>query len=348
MLTVNRTVFLEKFDKLPFLIEHSLCDHPLFNLERLLSLSNALPTKSVEYNAGELPIGCDPSQTPSNGLSAEETIRRIETCKSWLVLKNVEQDPDYRALLSACLGEISSLSEQLRLGMMQEEGFIFVSSPNSITPYHFDPEHNFLLQIRGSKTMTTFDRGVVSAQERESYFTGAHRNLNFDEMYMTRSQAFELRPGQGLHVPTTMPHFVRNGPAVSISFSITFRTPDLFRSKSIYQFNRMLRRSGIAPSDVGVSPVRDAAKSLAWRVSRSVAQDAAPRGHRMILILGAEFNRALGEAKSATALKHPFNAHCRAPHPARYRAARRSRSARSRAGRPRRRASPSPRIRLFR
>ena len=31
------------------------------------------------------------------------------------------------------------------------EAFIFISSPNTVTPYHMDPEYNFLLQIRGTK-----------------------------------------------------------------------------------------------------------------------------------------------------------------------------------------------------
>ena len=43
--------------------------------------------------------------------------------------------------------------------MLTPQGFIFVSSPDSVTPYHFDPEHNILLQIRGTKVMTQFPAG---------------------------------------------------------------------------------------------------------------------------------------------------------------------------------------------
>ena len=35
----------------------------------------------------------------------------------------------------------------------QREAFLFLSAPNSVTPVHIDPEHNFLLQIRGQKDM---------------------------------------------------------------------------------------------------------------------------------------------------------------------------------------------------
>ena len=46
------------------------------------------------------------------------------------------------------------------------EGFIFVSSPGSVTPYHIDPERNFLLQVRGNKTMHMFDGSDRSLLDR--------------------------------------------------------------------------------------------------------------------------------------------------------------------------------------
>ena len=94
------------FDEQAFRIGHTLSDHPLFGLDRLIELANTLPPIEIEYNAGEVPIDHDPNLTPANGLSANETIRRIRECKSWLVLKRVERDPDYRVLLNACLDEV--------------------------------------------------------------------------------------------------------------------------------------------------------------------------------------------------------------------------------------------------
>ena len=265
LLDIDAHVFAEKFDKAPFLIGHRLCDHPLFELKRLLELGQALPAKSVEYNAGELPVGCDPAQTPRNGLSVEETIERIETCKSWMGLKNVEQDTEYGGLLARCLEEVARHSEAAHPGMGQREAFIFLSSPGSITPYHMDPEHNFLLQIQGTKTMTVFDRGVVTATELERFHSGAHRNMTFRDDYLARSTSFELLPGQAIHVPSAMPHFVRNGTGVSISFSITFRTPDLGKAGYVHSFNRLMRKAGLTPGEFGTHPGRDTVKSLMWR-----------------------------------------------------------------------------------
>jgi hypothetical protein len=251
-------------------VPHHLCGHELFSLARLVELSKRLPAAQVEYNAGEVPVGLDPARTPRNGLSPEETIRRIAECRSWLVLKNVERDPEYRLLLEACLAEVRAISTRLTEGMRDPHAFIFVSSPGAVTPYHMDPEENFLLQIRGTKTMSVFDRAdrsVVSEPQIERFFTGAHRNLTWREDFQRRARTFDLRPGVALHVPFASPHWVQNGPEVSISFSITFNTRASMRTLHAHQMNARLRRWGVVPVPVGRSALRDSLKQLISRAS---------------------------------------------------------------------------------
>jgi len=271
LLDIDPVRFRSGFDQHPFLIRHRLADHPLFALPRLIKLARALPSQQIEYNAGDIPVGIDPALTPQTGLTAEETLRRIAECGSWMALKYVEHDPEYRALLEHCLGEVKPLSEPIRSGMRDLQGFIFVSSPGSVTPYHMDPEHNFLLQIRGSKHVALFDgrdRSILSEPVLERFHGGSHRNLEFREEYDAKALRFTLEPGMGLHFPATAPHYIRNGPEVSISFSITFRTPDLDARARVHRFNSWLRSRGMTPSPRGHSPLRDSMKSLAWRVAR--------------------------------------------------------------------------------
>lgn len=260
---LNPGAFAVNFNRKPFVIDHQLTDHSLFDLDALVELSRQLPKSSVEYNSGNLPVSQDPDATPMNGLSPEETIRRIQECKSWLVLKNVEQNPAYRALLDGCLDEIESVSEKIAPGMTRREGFIFISSPGSVTPYHIDPENNFLLQIRGNKQVHMYDpmdREVLSEEAIENFFSGAHRNLEFDDSIHGRGFWFNLKPGQGLHFPVVAPHWVENGSEVSVSFSITFQTDDSMRRQTLHRFNRRIRKLGLTPRPVGVDPKRDATK----------------------------------------------------------------------------------------
>src|SRR3712207_1934454 len=83
---VDPAEFRDSFNVRPFTLKHSLADHPLFRLERLVELSRRLPESSVEYNQGDVPVGYGRKDGPRNGLSIEETIRRIQTCNSWMVL----------------------------------------------------------------------------------------------------------------------------------------------------------------------------------------------------------------------------------------------------------------------
>lgn len=271
LLDIDAETFRASFNRKPFLVRHHLADNRLFALPRLIELSRRLPKEDVEYNAGDIPVNQDPMLTPRTGLSIQETIRRIEDCRSWLVLKNVERDAEYNALLNCCLDQIETLFDSKTTGMCNRQGFIFISSPSSVTPYHMDPEHNFLLQIRGKKYVNIFDgadRSVLSEQELERYLAGAHRNLIFKDEYQQKASVFELTPGQGLHFPVTAPHWVKNGDEVSISFSITFHTPASERRKVVYEVNNRLRGKGINPLPFGRSFLRDSAKFYAFRALR--------------------------------------------------------------------------------
>lgn len=269
LVSLDTAVFAESFNKNPFRVQHALADHPLFTLPRLVELSQTLPADRVEYNAGNLPITQDPTLTPQNGLSIEETIRRIEECRSWLVLKNVEQDPEYAELLRACLAEVERQPHPDVQGVCLREAYVFITSPGSVTPYHIDHELNFLLQVRGSKCITIFpewDRFVISEEDLERFYCGAHRNLIFNDEQKQRGQPFEIHPGEGVHVPVTAPHWVQNGPEVSISFSITMRTRATERRGMIYQFNHWLRGRGWKPTPYGQSRWRDSFKFNTFRI----------------------------------------------------------------------------------
>ena len=258
------------FDRKPFFIRHHLVDHPLFALERLLELSRGLPGERAEFHAGNVPVYTSPERTPSTGLSLEETIRRIGSCGAWVVLKNVEHDPEYRALLERCLEEVGEAHHGALRGASDRMGFIFISSARAVTPCHLDPEHNFLLQIRGSKSIHVGDRSLLAEKEMERHFTGGHRNVDLQEDLGSRAATFRLSPGDGVHVPFTSPHWVVNGDGVSVSFSITFQTPGSRRMAIVHKVNARLRRTGVRPTPPGRSPLRDAFKVLGFEAMRRV------------------------------------------------------------------------------
>lgn len=271
LLEFDLDTFRLHFPSKPFLVKHNLVSHPLFTIESLLELARRLPEKNVEYSAGNVPVDMGNQLSPRTGMSAEETIRRIQEARSWMVLKYVENDPEYKRLLDQCLDEVKELSESVVPGMCQREGFIFITSPNSITPFHLDPEHNFLLQVRGRKQVNIFDphhSGVISESDIEQGLFGKIRNLVYKDEYQSKGQLFELDPGTGLHFPLVAPHWVKNLDNVSVSFSITFRSKESERRATLHELNSRLRARGKNPSPVGQSRLTDTAKYHGTRVMR--------------------------------------------------------------------------------
>jgi Cupin-like domain len=253
-------------------ISHQLVDHPLLTLDALVELGAALPEASVEYNPGNLPIGIAPEDVPSPRLSITETIRSIEENGSWMVLKRIEQHPAYAALLSQTLAEIEPLVRQRTGGMLGTEGFLFISSPHAVTPFHFDPEHNILMQIRGSKVMSVFpadDESIISAQRIEQFHLGEHhRNQPWSDAFAPKGEPVPLSPGDAIYVPVKAPHWVQNGPDVSISLSITWRSEWSYEEADARGFNHFTRRFGLNPASPKRFPARNLGKSLAFRALR--------------------------------------------------------------------------------
>jgi hypothetical protein len=269
-LEINADEFRAGFNRQPFMIGHRLAGHPLFELPRLIELAARLPEDCVAYNAGNVAVDEGIYTGPRNGLTVAETIRRIEACQSWMVLKRVEADAEYKRLLDECLDEVQQLSEPLAPGMCKREGFIFISSPGSVTPYHLDPEFNFLLQVRGSKMVHIWnpnDRSVLTEEELDAYWED-QKNIAFRDEYEQKASVFELTPGRGLHFPVTAPHWIQNGSEVSVSFSITFQTPANERRAIVHGINAALRRRGWKQIAASRSAMLDAVKYNAWRIQR--------------------------------------------------------------------------------
>lgn len=268
-----RQKFAEAYPEIPHIIAHNLRAHPLLTLDALAVLGEALPAPSVEYNKGDLPVGIDPQHVPANGMNIGDTIRNANTSGSWAVLKNIEQIPDYAALLLELLNELQPRIEVRTGNMLKPQGFIFVSSPNAVTPYHFDPEHNILLQLSGTKVMTQFPAGdplYAPDETHEVYHTGGHRNLVWHDDLSCGGTEWPLHPGQGLYVPVMAPHHVKNGTTVSISLSITWRSDWSFAEADARAFNHMLRKWGVSPRAPGRFPAQNRGKAIAWRILRKL------------------------------------------------------------------------------
>ncbi|MBO9499472.1 MAG: cupin-like domain-containing protein [Novosphingobium sp.] len=266
----SRARFSASYPEVPHRLQHNLHHHPLLEFDRLAKLAEALPKESVEYNLADLPIAVD-GKPDRPDMTIGEMIRQIGTAGSWCVLQNIEQDPEYAQLLNDLLDDVMPQVEAKTGRMMHRVGFIFVTSPGGVTPCHFDPEHNILLQIRGSKVMTQFpvtDTAYAKDEAHEGYHTGGPREVPWNERLERDGTEMPLAPGEGLFVPVMAPHFVKNGPEPSISLSITWRSDWSYEEADARAFNSLLRKLGLNPKAPGRWPKRNRVKAIGWRLYR--------------------------------------------------------------------------------
>src|SRR5207248_8845014 len=95
----------------------------------------------------------------NDAFPVEETIRNIESCGAWIDLKSAERNPEYRKVLDHCISDLLEVSgRQLRKKIRRTQMAIFITSPRRLSTYHIDSECNFLLQIRGTKEISIFNR----------------------------------------------------------------------------------------------------------------------------------------------------------------------------------------------
>jgi hypothetical protein len=266
-----RADFAALYPERPGPLRHQLADHALLSIEALAALGEALGPGQVEYNQSLLPVGIAPEDIPANGLGIAETIRTIAANQSWAVLKNIEAVPAYRALLMDLLSELEPVVAARTGPMLSPQGFIFISSPRSITPFHFDPEHNILLNIWGDKVMHVWPAGderFAAAQEHERYHAGGHRNLPWEEGFAGQELAVPLGAGDAVHMPVMAPHYVEVGAAPALSLSITWRSEWSYREAEGHAANRWLRQFGINAPMPPRWPNHARVRSLLWRALR--------------------------------------------------------------------------------
>lgn len=269
---IEPTTAREKFLKAPFALKHGLSGHPLFTLERLVALAQTMPRDRIEYNSGKLMPGQRPEDIPSIAMAPEEVIRRIEEANAWMVIKGVEYDPDYRAVLEGFVAERQQRAGRKAQDYSDLSGFIFVSSANSTTPFHVDAEENILVQIKGDKFIHIFDnrdRSLVPEEAME-IAPSKHRNQHYEPSFEARAEVFPMSEGDGVHLPYLWPHWVRTGGRYSISMAMTWKTPEVSRLNKIRLMNGTLRRFGLPQKPPGASPATDWAKVAMHDAARAI------------------------------------------------------------------------------
>jgi hypothetical protein len=269
--TIGRIAFDGAFPERPVEFVHDLHLDDRLTHTAVADLADRLPRRSVICDTAAQPLLVPQGGPPRGALDRPgDVIRNLSSANAWLTLLNVEDDP-------RCAELMNTMLDQLEHGMIAKQGkmrnrvaFVFVSSPNSVTPVHFDIEHSLLMQVRGSKTVSigSFESDAVRRHEINRYWDGSHGRI---EALPQEAATYTLTPGRGLYIPPGTPHWVRNGPDISMSVTLTYFTAATVRENRIEDFNSRARRVHLNPREPGYSSTVDTGKICAmgvWAIGR--------------------------------------------------------------------------------
>lgn len=268
-------VFRENYNREAFSFRHNLSKEPLLQFEALFKLCRRLPEEQIQFRRGKVPVDINFDTSLSRnkeGLTLDSVIDDFDRNESYIAIYNPETDPEYKTLIECILSEISQKISGNDLPITWYSTYIFMSTGESVTPYHMDREMNFLLQIQGekyAKLWNRFDDKVMTSSERDTLLTDRTKERpGYRPALENLSKNFELKPGIGLHHPFIAPHLISTTSARSISLAITYRTELSDIWTDAHNFNYYLRKLGLRPSVVGINKERDRRKATRIRFAR--------------------------------------------------------------------------------
>jgi hypothetical protein len=261
------------FNRDPFGFAHNLHTLDLFHFDSLQGLARKYVAAPRDYfvAAAAASAATEFTSVPHSQWSVDEAMRRIDSAAVRVLLKRPENhDVRFRRLLDSLFEQVIQLQGGLGAErLVRLESAVFVTSAESITPCHFDPEIAFFAQIEGRKNYHVYSPSSMSEVELERFYRQGVVSIAEVDL-PTRDPKLEhffpLTPGDGHHQPQNCPHWVQTGAQRSISYSFVFETDATRARNRTRACNHFLRRAGLNPAIPGASPARDAAKAAAMRV----------------------------------------------------------------------------------
>ena len=264
-------------------LRHTYCEHPLLTMPALAQLAERLHKKNtnqVRFVSKGVKLDSTFNTTPENPdeVSIEDVFKNIANPGSWVALWSIQSEPEYKNLLWEIVNSVEGDWKVKDPGLFELNGYIFISSPPSVTPFHVDSENNFLLQLAGKKRFGVWqpqDCEIVCDEAIENWIV--YRNLNkvkYKPEFMSSAAVDDvLEAGDGIYMPSTAPHltqaeadFATHESPYSITLAVVFYTRNTRRLAYIYAVNRVMRKFGMVPNPPDTNKLLDGFKYLLGRI----------------------------------------------------------------------------------
>ncbi len=241
----------------PVVVRHALCGHPLLAAATLRRAAVRMNAAHVEARFAAAAIG-GPFGERHHDPGAD----------GWIMLRFIHQLPEYHAILASVLAELDPVIRPKTGAAQDMRGFAFVSAPETVTPFHFDPEYNLLFQIAGTKRFAVHSAALPCLPEKSDRMVHIDGNniLAWDESASAHTKIFTLTPGDVLFVPYKAPHYVVVDDQPSVSLSLTWQSDWTYAQRCAHRFNARLSRWGLVAPPLPQWPRTPLVRALAGRV----------------------------------------------------------------------------------
>ena len=271
------TRFQTAFNRDSFTFAHQLHHHPFYDIDSLVELARRLGPQSAYWSTRAANVADGWEDADAQKQALEEAVAGVAHSNTLVVLKGIEQDAVFGPVFGRAVAEMAvQVGPELQTDLVHSRATLLISSPRRVTGYHIDAQANFLLQLRGSKTVHVFDgtdRSLVPEAELEAFHAGDLNAARYKAEQQGKARTVAFEPGMGVHVPIEWPHWVQNGDGVSVSISINYDLRSTVQRARVFRANRHLRRLGMSPAMPGGPVWRDMGKA-------ALAQGLAKLAHR--------------------------------------------------------------------
>lgn len=270
---------LTRLDREGFKLTHRPMGHPNLDLANLARVIPSLPTNQVRYSNNLLSVADNFESTFAQrprDVSINETFERLREGNAYIMVSHLEAAESFRDIYADLRHDVQEMlkARGLKPRLFDSMLYLFIASPNSVTPFHIDRYSTLLLQFRGRKQVSVFpqyDERIVSAKHCEDYVTYENTKLPWQDDLNHLGTCFDFAPGEALHIPFVAGHHVKNGADdISISMSIIFNTEESMRWRRAMAFNHLMRpwlgKMRVTPTPVGTSARRDQLKAAGWKM----------------------------------------------------------------------------------
>ncbi len=225
-------------------------------------IAAALPAARIERHTAALPVLHPSGAVRRLAAPVADLLAGRDGEPWWIMLSGLTDEPRVGGLAWPEAEPWAARTGEAEGGVTARLTNLFVSSPGSTVPAHFDYQHNVLLQVEGVKDV------VVAAppsgeEEIERCVLAGDRNLR---SLPAPTETIRLGPGDGVYLPPFTPHWVlgHEGTAISISCAWCTRWSD--DEHLARYWNARQRRLGIRPPVPDGGRAADRAKAAAVRL----------------------------------------------------------------------------------